>query len=198
MEPCEGWLRAGTWGELGVGRRPERRGRVVARRRSARRGEESPVEVSARREICPLLKILSFKFRSSIRREPEPDPGARGLSPPSRGTGARDHQRGAATAPSPPNPTSPRSPRQQQHGLAGVAEYYMKSVIFCATRAAVGSAVPVGAGGGRPGPGSGAVPGSVDRAVVGVRRIDEPVLLERTCPLTRYVRERTRSPREVR
>jgi len=29
-------------------------------------------------------------------REPEPDPGARGLSPPSRGTGARDHQTGAA------------------------------------------------------------------------------------------------------
>ena len=32
-------------------------------------------------------------------REPEPDPGARGLSPPSRGTGARDHLKGAATAP---------------------------------------------------------------------------------------------------
>jgi len=30
------------------------------------------------------------------------------------------------------------------------------------------------------------------------KRIDEPVLLERTCPLTRYVRERTRSPREDR
>ena len=41
-------------------------------------------------------------------REPEPDPGARGLSPPSRGTGARDHQTGAAAAPSSPNPISPR------------------------------------------------------------------------------------------
>jgi len=41
-------------------------------------------------------------------REPEPDPGARGLSPPSRGTGARYHLKGAATAPLSPDPISPR------------------------------------------------------------------------------------------
>ena len=41
-------------------------------------------------------------------REPEPDPGARGLSPPSRGTGARDHLKGAATAPLSPDPIPPR------------------------------------------------------------------------------------------